>query len=68
MIGDPTSDSRAITRVDDRTLHAVVKKGGKVTITAHITVSADGKTRTVTTSSTDAKGAKITSTSFYDKQ
>jgi hypothetical protein len=31
-------------------------------------VSADGKTRTVTVSGTDASGAKVTSTQFYDKQ
>ena len=68
VTGDPTSDSRAITRVDDHTLHVVVKKGGKTTLTAHIVLSADGKSRTVTVESTDSNGAKVTSTTFYDKQ
>jgi hypothetical protein len=31
-------------------------------------VAADGKSRTVTTSGTDAKGKKITSTAVYDKE
>jgi len=68
VTGDPTSDTRSVTRVDDHTLHVVVKKGGKSTLTAHIVLSADGKTRTVTTTSTDAGGTKVTSTSIYDKQ
>ena len=48
-----------VQEVDDHTLALTVKKGGKVTITGHIVVSADGKSRTVTTSGTDAKGARV---------
>jgi hypothetical protein len=44
------------------------KKGGKVTVSGRIVVSADGKTRTVTVSGTDAKGIKMKSTAVYDKQ
>jgi len=54
--------------VNDHTLLAVSKKDSKETLTARIVVSADGKTRTVTVSGTDASGAKVTSTQFYDKQ
>jgi hypothetical protein len=36
-------------------------------VTGKVVVSADGKTRTVTLSTTDAKGAKVTSTAVYDK-
>jgi len=68
VTGDSTSDTRSATLVNDHTLHVVVKKGGKATLTAHIVLSADGKTRTVTTTSTDASGAKVTSTAVYDKQ
>ena len=68
VTGDSTSDARSVTLVNDHTLHVVVKKGGKPTLTAHIVLSADGKTRTVTTSATDATGAKVTSTAVYDKQ
>jgi hypothetical protein len=68
VTGDPTSDTRAYKKIDDRTLEFVGKSGGKVTVTGRVTHSADGKTRTVTTSMTDAMGKKIESTTIYDKQ
>ncbi|MEO8347543.1 MAG: hypothetical protein ABI610_01425, partial [Acidobacteriota bacterium] len=68
VIGDPTSDARVYKRVNNRTLALTVKKGGKVTATIRIAVSADGKTRTVTTRSTDSSGKKTKSTAVYDKQ
>ena len=68
VTGDPTSDSRAYKRVNDHTLEVTNKKGDKVTTTARIVVSADGKSRTVTSNGTDAKGKKISSTAVYDKQ
>lgn len=68
VTGNPAEDSRAITKIDEHTLAGSIKKDGKVTITARIVVSADGKTRTVTTHSTDAKGNKLTAVSVYDKQ
>ncbi|GAC1700520.1 MAG: hypothetical protein NVS9B4_02050 [Candidatus Acidiferrum sp.] len=68
VTGDPTSDMRAYTRVDSHTLTLTLKKGGKVTGTARVVVSADGKSRTLTAHSTDAKGKKVTSISVYDKQ
>jgi hypothetical protein len=66
--GDPESDMRAYTRVNDRTLALTGKKSGKVTFTGTIAVSADGKSRTVSISGTDAKGKKFTNTAVYDKQ
>jgi hypothetical protein len=66
--GDPGNDMRSYKVIDDHTLLTVSKKGGKEVISARIVVSADGKTRTVTASGTDASGAKITSTTVYDKQ
>jgi hypothetical protein len=68
VTGDPTSDVRSYKRVDDRTLEFAAKKGGTVTVTGRVVVSADGKSRTVTTSGTDAKGNKISGTAVYDKQ
>jgi hypothetical protein len=68
VTGDPAADTRAYKRVDDRTLAMTIKKGGAVTITGTIVVSADGKTRTVSTSGTDASGKKLTSTAVYDRQ
>jgi hypothetical protein len=68
VTGDPNSDMRSLTKIDDHTLGLNVKKGGKTTVSGRIVVSADGKSRTVTTSGTDAKGKKVSSTAAYDRQ
>jgi hypothetical protein len=68
VTGDPNSDMRSYKEVDDRTLDLTIKKGGKVTSTGKIVVTADGKTRTVTTSGTDPEGKKFKSVAMYDKQ
>ena len=68
VTGDSSSDARAVKQVDDHTLTFTVKKGDKVLVTGRIVLSADGKTRTVTTEGTDSTGKKITATAVYDKQ
>ncbi len=68
LTGDPTSDTRAYKRINRHTLNLTGKKDGKVITTAHIVVSANGKTRTVTSHAWDAKGKKITTVGMYDKQ
>ena len=68
VTGDPNVDTRSYTRVNDRTLSFTQKTGGKVTTSGKIVVSADGKTRTVTTTVTNADGKKVNSTAVYDKQ
>jgi hypothetical protein len=68
VTGDPTSDARSYKKINDRTMEFIVKNHGTVTITGRIVVSADGKSRTVTTSGTDAKGKTFQSTALYDKQ
>ncbi len=68
VTGDPTSDARSYKKVNDHTLDVTVKKDGKVTITGQIVISADGKSRTLTTNSNDAAGKKIKSVAVYDKQ
>ena len=68
VTGDPNSDARSYTKVNDRTMDFAVKKGGKTTVTGRIVVAADGKSRTVNTSGTDAKGKKFKNTTLYDKQ
>jgi hypothetical protein len=68
VTGDPSSDARSLKKVDDHTFELTVKKDGKVTINGQIVVSADGKVRTVTTSSTDSTGKKVKNTAVYDKQ
>jgi hypothetical protein len=49
-------------------LKMTVKKDGKVTANGRIVVFADGKSRTVTTSGTDAEGKKNKNIVVYDKQ
>jgi hypothetical protein len=68
VTGDSNSDARAVKKIDDHTLTFEVKKGGKVLFTGRIVLSADGKSRTVTTEGTDSTGKKITATAVYDKQ
>ena len=58
----------SITRVDAHTVKVVGKRDGKVILTQTIVTSADGKTRTVTTKGTDAKGQAVDTVSVYDRQ
>jgi hypothetical protein len=68
VTGSADTDSREYTQVNANTTTFANKKDGKVTISGKIVVAADGKSRTVTVSSTDASGKKVTSTAVYDKQ
>jgi hypothetical protein len=53
-----TGDMRSYKRVNDRTLTFTEKKGGKVVTSGRVMVSVDGKSRTVTTTGTNAQGQK----------
>jgi hypothetical protein len=68
VTGDPISDSRSYTKIDDRTLDLTVKKGGKIIDTVRMVLSADGKSRTVTVTGTLPKGKKFTNVVVYDKE
>jgi hypothetical protein len=68
VTGDPTSDMRSYTRINPRTVNFTIMNAGKVGMTGVIAIAGNGKTRTVTTHSTDAMGMKVTSTAFFDKQ
>ena len=61
-------DTIAFTRVNPNTVRSVTKKAGKATITQVAVVSADGKTRTITTTGTDAQGRKVNNVAVYDRQ
>jgi hypothetical protein len=67
LTGDPDADTRAYAKVNDYNLTFTQKKGGKVTVTGKIAMSADGKSRTVTTWSTNHKGKKVKNVAVYDK-
>jgi hypothetical protein len=66
--GDPNSDARSYTKIDDRTLGFNLKKRGKRTGCGRIEVSTDGKNRTVTMRGIDSNGKKFMSTTVYKKQ
>jgi hypothetical protein len=68
VTGDPTSDMRSYQKVRDRVLKMKIKKDGKLTITGRIIVSANGKTRIVTTNEAGAKGKGFRNRSVYEKQ
>jgi len=68
VTGDPNSDMRSYRKVDDHTMKMTVKKDGKVTASGRIVVSTDGKSRTVSTTGTDAEGKKVKNTVVYDRQ
>lgn len=68
VTGDPAADTRAYKMVNDHRLAMTIKKAGTVTTTGDIVVSADGKTRTVSTRGTDSQGKKFQSVAVYDKQ
>jgi hypothetical protein len=68
VTGDPTSDMRSYRKINNHTMALTGKKGGKVTVTGRIVVTANGRTRTVTTTGTDSKGKKFSNRAVYDKQ
>ncbi len=58
-------DSRAYTPSGMHSLSMTIKKGGKVVVTGKITVSPDGKSRTVTTMGAEPS---MNNTAVYDKE
>jgi hypothetical protein len=66
--GDPTRDTVSYKRIDDFNYETISKKAGKVTTTAQYVYSKDGKTRTITTTGTNAEGKKVNNTTVWEKQ
>ena len=66
--GDPDNDMRSYRRVNDHTVAITQKKEGKTTSMIRVVVAPDGKSRSVTTTTTDANGKKTISRSVYDKE
>jgi hypothetical protein len=67
VAGDTSADVRTYKTVNTRTLTFANKKAGKATLTGRIVISADGKSRTVTTTATNPDGKKVKSIAVYDK-
>jgi len=67
ITGDPQADQRSFKKSDDNTIAMVTQKDGKTVGDGTIVVATDRKSRTVTSTMTNAKGVKVTSTLAYDK-
>jgi hypothetical protein len=65
---NPDADTVARTRINASTVQTISKKAGKVTTTQTSEVSIDGKTRTVTTKGTNAKGQTVNNVAIYERQ
>ena len=62
-------DTISVKRIDTNTISWEVRKtGGKYHMTGRTVISADGKTRTQTSTGTDAAGKPATATVVFDKQ
>jgi len=66
--GDPKSDTRSYTKVNERTLTTTNRKNGEVTVKGRIVISLDGRTRTVIVNGTTSKGKTFKNVAVYDKQ
>jgi hypothetical protein len=68
MTGSPDADVVSLKRVSASSVESTYKKGGKVTLVNTRTVSADGKTMTVTVTGTNAQGQKVSNRLVYEKR
>jgi hypothetical protein len=68
VTGGDGYDTVSLKRIDANTVESTRKMAGKVVQTLKSVVSADGKTRTTTTTGTDDKGRKINNVAVFEKQ
>ena len=68
VTGDANADVRSYRKINKNTLSLTGKKGGKTTLTGRIVISRGGKSRTVTTTTTNAQGKKVRNVAVYDRQ
>jgi len=66
--GNPLFDAVTATREGANGGTNVYKKGGKQVMTSKVAVAADGKTMTVTSTGTDAKGQAVHNVAHYTRQ
>jgi hypothetical protein len=68
VTGAKDYDASSYKRINDLTYEATRTKAGKVVQTVTNVISADGKTRTVTTTGTDLNGREVNFVNVYEKQ
>jgi len=66
--GNPYGDTISVKHPSPNRLIVMIKKGGKVTVTVHVVVSADGKSRTATYSGKSADGKDVKDVVVSEKQ
>jgi hypothetical protein len=66
--GTAEPSTRAYKRIDGRTYEFVSKVNGKVTTITRAVIATDGKTRTLTTTGTDAQGQSVKTVVLWEKQ
>ena len=68
VTGNPLFDTVTSTRDSANAGTNLYKKGGKLVMTSKVAVAADGKTMTVTSTGTDAKGQAVNNVAHYTRQ
>jgi hypothetical protein len=66
--GNPDADTLSLKRVDANNTEFTQKKAGKVVITGTRVISKDGKTMTITTKGTNAKGQTVNDVEVFEKR
>jgi hypothetical protein len=67
ITGNPNADTVTLKKIDERTGESTFTKGGKVMAVNTRVLSADGKTLTITTKGTDAKGQARHDVQVFEK-
>lgn len=67
MTGNPEGDTIVLKRINANSVETTYKKGGKPTLVNVRTVSADGKTLTVTQKGTNTQGQKVDNLLIFEK-
>src|SRR5215467_5021180 len=68
VIGDPARDHVSVKKIDDYTIEVSNKKDGKVTTVLRAVYAKDGKSRTETTTGTNAQGKAVRNVTYWNKQ
>jgi len=66
--GDPVRDAVSIRKIDDYNFDVTNKKAGKVVNTVRAAYARDGKSRTMTTTSINARGEKTTTSTVWNRK
>jgi hypothetical protein len=67
VTGNPDADMAVVKRIDANTVEIAQTLKGKPTLMVRRTLSADGKTMTVTQTGTDAKGQKVNNVLVFER-